>query len=127
MFLNKKKSYFDDMIKDANRVIWDLEFKKYTALNEREVIRRQYDQAQDALGRIGAQLIKGPDEKIEAEKKTIEAHVENLKKEMDAVEATIIGGAPSELLPDGAEGIDNKLKTWVQRRELIKGFIKHNC
>lgn len=122
---NKKKSYFTGMVTDANRVIWDLEFKKYTALNEREVIRKQYDQAQDALTRIAA--VPKLTTEQEAEKKSVEAFIEKLKKDMDAVEATIIGGQPSELLPNGAEGIDNKLRDWVQRRELIKGFITHNC
>lgn len=116
---NKKKRYFEEMLKDADKVIWDLEFKKYTALNEREVIRRQYDQAQDALARATA----SKSEDVEA----ITKHIEQLKKEMDAVEGTIIGAQPSELLPNGAEGIDNKLKSWVTRRECIKGFITHNC
>lgn len=124
---NEKKKYFVGMLKDSEKVIWDLEFKKFTALNEREVVRRQYDQAQDALSRVNSTLEIKKDEKAEEEKKAIEAHIEKLKKEMDAVDATIVGGAPSELLPNGAEGIDNKLKTWVERREYIKSFIKHNC
>lgn len=125
---NKKKDYFAAMVADADKVLWDLEFKKFTALNEREVIRRQYDQAQDAFSRISAQLLDaGKNDKLEEEQKAIETRVKSLKKEMDAVDATIAGGQPSELLPNGAEGIDNKLHSWSQRREYIKAFIKHNC
>lgn len=116
---NAKKKYFKGMLADADRVIYDLEFKKFTALNEREVIRKEYDRAQDALARATAQK----SEDVEA----ITAHIEKLKKDMDAVEATIIGGQPSELLPNGAEGIDNKLKAWVERREYIKAFIRRYC
>lgn len=131
IFCNPKKKYFKDMQTDANRVIWDLEFKKFTALNEREVIRKQYDQAQDALARINAVSLDGKTkEEVEAitnEKKVIEAHIANLKSDLDAVEATIVGGQPSEKLPNGAEGIDNKLKVWVERREYIKAFIQRYC
>lgn len=122
---NKKKKYFQGMLADTAKIIWDLELKKYTALNEREVIRRQYDQASDALARISA--VADPDEKIEDDKKSITARIEQLKKEMDAVEGTIIGSQPTELLPEGAQGIDNKLKSWVERREYIKGFIEKYC
>lgn len=124
---NTKKKYFRKMLQDADRVIWDLEFKKFTALNEREVTRRQYDQAQDALARITQSLKGKKDEKVEAEKASVEKYISDTKKHLDAVDATIAGGAPSELLPDGAEGLDNKLKQWADRREYIKRFIQTNC
>jgi hypothetical protein len=127
-----KKQYFLDMVLDAEKVIADLEFKKYTALGERETTRRQYDQGVDALNRLGAQLnnpnlSKDDKANLEAQKESVIKTVNDLKKHLDAIDGTVVGSAPTELLPDGAEGIDNKLKSWVQRREYIKGFIKSNC
>lgn len=131
---NAKKQYFNAMLKDSEKVIWDLQFKKFTALNERESVRRQYDQLSDALSRITAQLtpIEGEtmDEKhkenLEAQKAEVEKNIKDTKTYMDSIDATIVGGAPSSNLPDGAEGIDNKLRSWIQRRDYIKSFIKHN-
>ena len=129
---NRKKKYFEAMVTDAEKVIWDLEFKKYTALGERETTRRQYDQGVDALNRLGAQLnnpnlSKDDKANLEVQKESVIKTVNDLKKHLDAIDGTVVGSAPTELLPDGAEGIDNKLKSWVQRREYIKGFIKSNC
>lgn len=129
---NKKKDYFKGMLEDSEKIIYDLEFKKFTALNEHEVVRKQYDQAQDALTRVKAQLSSNTNTKeekeiIENEIKLIEVRVTDLKADMEAIQGTIIGSQPTPKLPDGAEGIDNKLKTWVQRREYIKAFITRYC
>lgn len=116
------------MLKDTEKVIYDLEFKKFAARNEREIVRRRYDMMADAVARINSALLATPkDEKLLAEKSSIEKAVEDTKKHLDAIDATIQGGPPSELLPDGSEGIDNKLKTWNDRKAYIKAFIKSHC
>jgi seryl-tRNA synthetase len=126
-WLNPKRGYFEQMLEDATTVIWDLEFKKYTAMNEREVIRQQYDQAVDAVGRIKSLPKERQTKETKAELTAIRNRIKDLEKDMEAVEATIVGGPPTAELPNGAQGIDNKLLDWVNRRETIKGFIKYNC
>jgi hypothetical protein len=124
---NQKKKYFKGMLNDADKVIWDLEFKKFTALNERETGRRQYDQLSDALARITAQLENNKDdEKLLAEKAEVEKNIKDTQSYIDSIDATISGGAPSETMPNGAEGIDSKLSAWVTRREYIKSFLNLN-
>lgn len=120
-----KKRYFQEMLVDSQKVIADLEFKKFTAMSERESARRQYDQMQDALARMKAKEPK--DEKLEGEIATAEKNLKDLESYMKNIDETITGGAPSEALPNGAEGIDNKLTSWVRRREFIKSFITYNC
>jgi septal ring factor EnvC (AmiA/AmiB activator) len=128
MFNNKKK-YFKAMLSDIEKAIWEVEFRKFTAMNEREAIRRQYDQAQDALTRMKAQPTpkEGLTEKQKSEIDLAERYVAQLTRELKAIDDTIVGGQPSEELPNGAEGLDSKLKAWVGRREYIKSFIKTNC
>lgn len=116
MFTNPKKKYFNQMLADADKVIYDLEFKKYCAMNEREVVRRQYDNVQ-------MMLANGTEEQKKEATKTLT----DLQKELEAIDGSILGSAPTEKLPNGAQGIDNSLKSWVTRREYIKGFITHNC
>lgn len=108
---NPKKKYFNAMLNDASKIIWDLEFKKFTAMNERELVRRQLDQASQFQP------------KDEDEKKALEKRISDIKKELDAIDGTVLGSAPTELLPNGAKGIDNSLTEWVNRREYIKSFI----
>lgn len=128
---NAKRKYFKTMLRDTEKVIWDLELKKYTALQEREVTRRQYDQGADALSRLDAQLqnpqlTKEQKAQLEANRTATQKTVNDLKKHIDNIDGVISGAPPSESLPDGAEGIDNKLSSWVQRREYIKNFITRN-
>lgn len=123
-----KKKHFNGMLDSANRVIAELEFKKFTALIERENVRRQYDQFQDTLARINAQLLATPDEdKLKEELAAIEKSIKDAKDYLDAIDGTVAGSAPTERLPDGAKGIDNELKEYVTRKGYIMGFIKLNC
>lgn len=131
MFSKKfnKKAHFEAMLNDVEKVLSELEFKKFVALNEREFERRKYDMSVDALSRIEARIKAGEpvDEKTLEEKKSVEKYRDDIKKQIDAIDASIAGGAPSDLLPDGAEGIDNKMKTWAQKREYIRAFIDKYC
>lgn len=120
------------MLKDTEQVIADQEFKRFCALDEREVTRKQYDQVTDALNRCqialkNQGLTPGQREQYESEEKALTKSREDLKTFMDDIDGTIFGTAPTPSMPDGSEGIDNKLKSWARRRELIKGYIKYKC
>jgi hypothetical protein len=128
---NKKRDHFKKMKAQAEQVIWELEFKKFTALYERETVRKQYDQLQDAFQRISAQLAnevgdKDSLAKLESEKVEVEKNLKDTKDYMDSIDATISGGPASALLPNGAPGIDNQLRGWVTKRDYINSFIEHN-
>lgn len=123
-----KKKHFKGMLISAERVIAELEFKKFTALIERENVRRQYDQLQETLQRINAQLLSTPDnEQVKGEQATIEKNIKDAKDYMDSIDGTVVGTPPTPSLPDGAKGLDNELKEWVTKRDYIKSFIKYNC
>jgi len=123
-----KKKHFKAMVASADKVIAELEFKKFTCLIERENVRRQYDQLKDTLARIDAQLLSTPnDEKLTAEKGAVEKNIKDAQQYMDDIDGTIGGTAPTPSLPDGARGLDNEMKEWVNKRNYITSFIKHNC
>jgi len=126
---NKKKRYFKRIIKDAQSLVWETEFKKFTVLQQREDIRRQYDQSQQALEQITPQFEAKPnDKKIEEEKLQIEKKADELKQLLDAVDATLDGGPPSEIHKNGvSEGLNQELQNKVNRINSVKAFIEYNC
>lgn len=77
--------------------------------------------------RLKADLSKEEREHVETEQKSVESTIKELKAQLDAIDGTIVGSNPTDKLPEGAVGIDNNLRTWVQRREYIKSFIQSNC
>lgn len=123
-----KKKHFTAMVASADKVIAELEFKKFTCLIERENVRRQYDTLKETLQRINAQLLSTPDnEQLKGEQATIEKNIKDAQAYMNDIDGTIAGTAPTPSIPDGYKGIDNEMKEWVNKRNYITSFIKHNC
>jgi molecular chaperone GrpE (heat shock protein) len=120
-----KKRHFQEMLVDIDKAIAELELKKFTLLNSREVYRGRYDTARTAL-----EALKSKDYIDEENKKKdiemAEQTVEQSKKVMDALDREINGAPPTEE-SEGVQGIDNQLQSWVERREVAKEFIRLNC
>lgn len=125
---NKKKKYFQTMLAEMQKVIWDLEFKKFKTMQVRENNRRQYDRASDALQRVTVESNAKPENKeLLAQKENIERSVTNIKAEIDTMDQMISGAEPSEINPEGVEGITQKLDSFVELKGYLQRFIKNNC
>lgn len=112
------------MLADLQKVIWGHELKRFKALAVREQLRREYDQANDALTRIQAHPEQA-NEEIKTQTKQIEQRVNYLKGRMDDMDLQINGELPSET-NEGSIGITQELETLIESREYIKAFVKHN-
>lgn len=120
---NKKKQFFNKMLADIQKLIWNQEFKRFKALAVREQLRREYDQATDALNRINAQ----PDnEQAKKDKPMVEQKVNQLKGQIDDMDMRLNGVVPNENNPEGLIGITQELESSIEMREYIKAFVKHN-
>ena len=125
---NKKKKYFKKMLSDAERTLWELEFSKFRALGIRESLRRQHDQAKEALNRIEATLKE--DAKNEAalkDKADIEARLVNIKAQIDDIDVRVSGALPSETYPEGVVGVTQKIDNIIETRSNLQEFIKRYC
>jgi len=125
---NKKKAHFKQMLKDINVAIWELELKKFTLLNSRENYRQQYDKASEVYNSL-----KDKEDAKDVQVEAAQKEVKRTEKILFSLDRELVGGEvqePSEDFPEGLprnEGIDNQLQQWVDRREIAKHFIKHNC
>lgn len=116
------------MLADAQKLVWNTEFQKFTILQLREQTRRQYDQTQQALEAITARLKGGKDEQAEQDKLAIEKRADNLKEQLDAMDTRLNGGQPCALIPDGVPiGLNDDLQAKADRVQTIRQFIKYNC
>lgn len=123
------------MLNDLERVIADLEFKKFASLFAREKQRKQLDTAKEAVKLIENKLkeAKG-DEKgaLSDEKERIEASVKNYEETIKQSDAEIYGYNESGLVAPPAPGFDpplsisKKLEHYAETRELLKIYIKEN-
>lgn len=132
IFWSKKKKYFKTLEKEVQRMIWEQELSKFSLLQETEITRQRYDQSVQALESIKARIEAIPptevvDEKLKTDRLNIEKVAVTLKTQLDVNQGRLKGSAPSEAFPDGTDGIENKLIGWVNRKQTIKNFIKHNC
>ena len=125
---NKKRQYFKKMLSDAERTLWELEFSKFRTQGIREQIRRQYDQAKQALGRI-EEALKG-DEKNETllkDKESVERNIATFKAQIDDMDLRISGALPSEIYPEGVVGTAQKIDNIVETRSYLQAFLKKHC
>jgi hypothetical protein len=120
---NIKKRFFKRELKRIQAEIWNQEFGRYTTLFKREKTRQLIDSGNDVLDRMKANK-NTPKEQIEDTEKKLEA----LKKEVDWFDTVLDGGKHNT--PEGEiedQGINNRLETLVEKRELTKNFIKQYC
>lgn len=124
MFTKKfnKKKHFEQMICDIDKAIAELELKKFTLVNSRERYRQAYDQA-----RLALETMEQSDKATKEERESAQKQVDKNKTIMDALDREILGAPSNEELPDGIQGVDNQLRSWVERREVAKEFIRLNC
>ena len=113
------------MQKQLAEVIYQQEFQHWKAQAVREQLRREYDQANDALNRISAHPNIETDDKLKEEKRQIGERVTQIKGQMDDMDLRLNGALPSEQYPEGVIGSMQKLESSIEMREYIKAFVKH--
>ena len=120
---NIKKSFFKRELKRITAEIWNQEFGRYTTLYKREKTRQLLDSGNDVLNRIQANPNTKPEE-IEAHK----AQMAKLRKEVDFFDTVLDGGKHTEGDNEIEDmGINRRLETLIEKRELTKNFIKLYC
>ena len=126
---NKKRDHFKKVKKVNNEMLWELEFTKFSLLDDREALRTQYDKLSMTIEGMTEQLKLTPnDKKMETSKLSFEKQRDSIKDELDMFDAKLNGGPPTVLLPKGVPvGVDDRLRETVLRNNKIERFITYNC
>jgi len=124
---NKEKSYFKDKLTAVQRMIWDLEFKRFKSLEVREISRKQYDNLNAKLHAIPKEEdIKDEAEKgkIKDQRAILERDIENYKGQMNLIDLEVNGSKPTNQYPEGYTGISDQLEALRELQGMVKNYIK---
>lgn len=120
---NIKKSFFKRELKRLQAEIWNQEFGRYTTLYKREKSRQFLDSMNDVLHRMKANPSTANEEITK-----IESQIKKQQAEVDFFDVVLDGGKHVDgenEMPD--IGINNRLESLIEKRELTKNFIKLYC
>ena len=118
-----KKLFFKREQRKILAEIWNQEWGRFNTVYKREKTRQLIDAGHATLDRMKANK-KTPKEEIEK----VEEQLKNLKHEIDWFDVVINGGKVDT--PDGPwedQGINPRLESLYEKKELTKEFIKQYC
>lgn len=120
---NIKKTFFKRELKRLQAEIWNQEFGRYTTLYKREKSRQFLDSMNDVFQRMMANP-GTPKEELEK----VTSQIKKQQAEVDFFDTVLDGGKHVDgenEMPD--MGINNRLESLIEKRELTKNFIKLYC
>ena len=138
---NKQKKYFKQKLDGVQKMIWDLEFKRFKTREIREQIRQEYDNLKAKLSALETQIKqeaekptmeKGDIAKLDDQKVLLERDIKRKAEGDDGLQIIgmkqldmqINGLAPSSDYPDGVQGINDQLEALRELGEILKDYIK---
>lgn len=124
-----KASHFKGKLEGTRRMRWDLEFKAAKTKQIREDIRKEYDFMKARMASIDNQLatFKGKKEdkaKILDDKTRAEADATRLEGQMAALDLEVYGSKPTAQYPDGHNGINQQIESFIELEGMLKNHIK---
>ena|SRR3990167_5819784 len=130
---NQQKKYFKQKLYGVQRMIWDLEFKRFKTLEIREDVRQEYDKSK-ARFEITETQIKTQKEnptmeaediaKLEDQIAIVKRDIERYESQLKAMDLDVFGSKPTNEFPDGASGINDQLDSLRELQIMIKEYIK---
>lgn len=115
---------------------WDMLFKRFKIMEEREEVRRQYDALSSKLeikkteieeeAKPGKLKDTSPGDyaRFEDEKIRLERDIERSKQRMNVIDGEIHGLPASADYPDGVSGVNQQLDALRELKVLIRKYIK---
>lgn len=124
-----KKTYFKIKTSGAQKLIWDLEFKKFKTAEIREQIRKEYDYMKS---RIEGFETKKKTEKDKGEKARIDDVMtlairdkDRLELQIKKLDVEINGAEKSKDYPDGTDGMVQNIESLEELVGMLKDWVKN--
>lgn len=130
---NQQKKYFKQKLYGVQRMIWDLEFRRYKTLEIREDVRQEYDKSKARLEITEAQaksqkenptMEAGEIARLDDQIVLIKRDIERYESQLKAMDLDVHGSKPTNELPDGVAGINHQLDSLRELQIMIKEYIK---
>ena len=125
--------YFRHKLRGVEKMIMDLEFKKFKTLEIREEIRQTHDSMKTRLNVLET-TIKSEDKKptlnkderarLDDQKVVLTRDIERYVAQMKDLDLQIAGSKPTNELPDGHNGIDQQLDALQELKLMVRDYLE---
>ncbi len=131
---NKQKKYFERKLDGVQKMIWDLEFKRFKTLEIREEVRQEYDSVRSKLSVLETQIKaqketptmeKGEIARLDDTKVLFDKDIEKLKEQMKGLDIEVDGSKKTNEFPEGYQGITQQLEALRELQVMLKDYIKN--
>lgn len=124
-------SYFKKRVEDAQKLIWDMQFKAFKTMEIREEIRHEYDMMKSRVASLEGQLANFPvdgnkDElaRLEDTKKKSEEDCKRFELQMKQLDDEVKGAKPSNENPEGITGIYQQIDSLKEVKGMVEDYMK---
>lgn len=126
-----KRGYFKSKIEGVEKMIYDLEFKRFKTKEIREEIRVEYDNMKSRLHTLDEQIKSWPADKEEGDRKKLEDNriiverdIDRFEKQIKGLDLEVEGSRPTNDYPDGVEGINDQIDSLQELIGMLKDWIR---
>lgn len=133
MFKTKQKRWFDKKLDGIEKMIWDIEFKRFKVQELRERTRQEYDNQKSKLSVLETQIkAQKDDPKIEKaeiahlddKKVLVDRDISRSLEAMKGLDVEIDGLRPSADHPDGVPGVNEQIDALHDLKGIVQKYIK---
>ena len=130
---NWKYRYFVKKLDGINKMIEDMEFKRYKTLYVREQIRQEYDGVRSKLEILKTQIASEKDKptisvdefkRLEDDVVRLNQEVERKVAQMKSLDIEVQGSKPTQELPEGHQGINETIEGLRELIHVTKQYTK---
>lgn len=125
--LNWKKKYFNEKYRGVEKMILDLEFKRFKTQEIREEIREEYDSLKAKIDILTTQIKngKGPDlAKMKDSLELMKRDSERFIAQMKALDLEVNGSKQTNEYPEGVQGINQQLDSLRELLTMLEDYKK---
>lgn len=119
---NTKKKHFKRKLKNLDKTIWDLEFKKQQAGVLREKIRLDRDNKLNHRNMVEAKLKENKTEELEKALTEANDTLTRFEAQLKMIDEQIQGGTPTQEDPSG-EGVMGQIARLYELKKMVIDYI----
>jgi hypothetical protein len=133
LFFNWKYRYFKNKIRGVQKMIADLEFKRFKTLEIREEVRVEYDQNKAKMDILEKQIKQqkekptmeeGEIKRLDDQKVLLDIDIKKQEDQLKVLDLDVQGTRPTNEYPDGVNGINQQLDALQELVVMLKNYIK---
>lgn len=133
MIFNKQKTYFRKKLEGVQKLIWDLEFKRYKTHEIREDIRTLHNDSKSKLAILETQIKsekekptmeKGEIARLDDRKVLFDRDIKRFEEQMKGLDLEVEGSKPTAEYQEGVQGINQQLDALRELQGMLEEYIK---